>query len=122
MSYHEIRSNLQVLLPSEYHSDLLELSEATVLVEYKREHFMSQDESLRITLDYDIAFYDQYNREFISSEFGVSSGDLVVVEGKAPIGRESELSELLYPLCLRAQRNSKYVSGCQQLGLIRTQY
>ncbi len=41
--------------------------EPTVLVEYKREHFIAGD--LRLTIDYDLAFYDQTGKQFLSTRF-----------------------------------------------------
>jgi len=120
LSYSEILASLENTLPSDYLGDVLAFPDATVLVEYKREHFVSRDEPLRVTLDYDLVYYDQSAKEFMSASFGTPMDDLVVVEGKIPVGRESELVELLYPLSLRAQRCSKYVLGCGALGLMKT--
>jgi hypothetical protein len=88
------------------------------LVRYRREHFISRDRSLRATIDYDISYFDQTGKQFISNSFGLGHEGLVVLEGKTPIGREHELRSLVHPLGTRAVRCSKYVHGCQMLGLI----
>ena len=96
---------------------LLSYCEPTVLVEYRREHFISADRDLRLTIDYDLAFYDQTGKQFISTQFPCRKPDFMVLEGKTPVGRERELRDLLYPLALRASRCSKYVQGCMDLRL-----
>ena len=89
------------------------------IVQYKREDFSSDDGSLRVTLDYDLTFYDQMGREKISTDFACRLDDLAVIEGKVPVGRDADLRRLLYPFVPRANRCSKYVHGCRLLGHIR---
>ena len=64
----------------------------------RREHFASDDGCLRVTLDYDLTYYDQTGKERISTVFPRRQERLVVIEGKTPIGREVELRRLFYPL------------------------
>ena len=118
MPYKQIVDGLHVALPAQYVGDLLATSEPVAIVEYRREHFASRDNSLRVTLDYDLAFYDQTGKRFISTSFPHRLHRLVVVEGKTPVGHESELRELLFPWTPRIGRCSKYVHGCRLLGLI----
>ena len=117
LSYRQIQSNLEAVLPEHLLRDLLAYTEPVVIVEYKREHFAS-DDGLRITLDYDLTYYDQTGRQMISTCFPRRLDDLVVLEGKTPIGREGELRRWLHPFSPRVGRCSKYVHGCCQLGLI----
>ncbi len=118
LPYRTLLNGLAHTLPEQHRATLGAFSDPTVLVEYKREHFISPDEALRVTLDYDVVYYDQSGRHSLSTRFGAPMDHLVVIEGKAPVGRESELAALLYPLALRARRCSKYVHGCEALGLI----
>lgn len=111
-------SQLLDIVPDEFREELLRRSEPIVLVEYKRRHFVSRDRSLRVTLDYDLKFHDLCGRTAMHSAWPVGGEDLLVVEGKAPAGRQTELAPLLHPLSPRAARNSKYVLGCRALGLI----
>ncbi len=119
MTYRQIIDGLIETLPPQFVGIMLASSEPISLVEYQREHFATDDGCLRITLDYHIAFYDQTGQQYISTSFPQRLHNLVVIEGKAPVGRESELKELLYPFSLRVGRCSKYVHGCKLLGLIR---
>ncbi|NLS92169.1 MAG: polyphosphate polymerase domain-containing protein [Planctomycetaceae bacterium] len=118
MSYRQIMNGLIEALPKQHVGRVLAASEPVAIVEYKREHFASPDGSLRITLDYDLTFYDQTGKRYINKSFPHRLHDLVVVEGKTPVGRERELRAMLYPLALRVGRCSKYVHGCRLLNLI----
>ena len=118
MSYRQIMDSLIEALPAQHVEQVLRSSEPVAIVEYKREHFASFDGTLRITLDYDLAFYDQTGKANVNTSFPHRLPNLIVVEGKTPVGRERELKQLLYPLSLRAGRCSKYVHGCRLLGLI----
>ena len=89
-----------------------------MLVEYKRRHFMARDCDVRITLDYDLAFYSQLGKRFIRTSFRQPFPDFVVVEGKAAAGMERELRDVLYPFSARVTKCSKYVFGCRSLGLL----
>ena len=117
LSYTQIRSCLVGSVPAFLIRDVLKFNEPIVLVQYKREHFKT-DDGLRITLDYDLTFYDQTGRQKISALFPRRLSELVVLEGKTPVGREFELRRWLHPLSPRASRCSKYVHGCWQIGLL----
>ncbi len=83
-------------------------------MEYRREHFVSDDGSLRLTIDYDLCFYDQTGKQFVSTSFAHRARDFLVLEGKTPVGREHELKELLYRwhYVHRAVRNTFTVARC----------
>lgn len=118
LTYKQIVAGLERVIPAELLSDVFVHCEPTVLVQYQREHFASDDGALRVTLDYDITYYDQTAKNSISTSFPRRLERLVVIEGKTPIGREQELPQLFYPFRARATRCSKYVQGCRSLGLI----
>ena len=118
MTYQQIRRCLEEVIPEELQPDLLKFSEPIVIVQYNREHFVT-DDGLRLTLDYDLTYYDQTCRQTISTSFPRCIEGLIVLEGKTPVGREAELSRWLHPISPRAVRCSKYIHGCCQLGLIR---
>ena len=118
LTYSEIRRNLEAIAPEYLMRDVLMYPEPIVIVQYNREHFAS-DDGLRITLDYDLTYYDQTGRQMISASFPKPLEGLVVLEGKTPLGRETELRRWLHPFSPRATRCSKYVYGCSKIGLIR---
>jgi hypothetical protein len=118
LPYAQIRHNLEAAVPEHLQRELIRYSEPVVIVQYNREHFAT-DDGLRLTLDYDLTYYDQTGRQLISTAFPRRLEGLVVLEGKTPVGREGELRSWLYPFAPRVGRCSKYVQGCCQLGLIR---
>jgi SPX domain protein involved in polyphosphate accumulation len=119
LDYRTLVATLTDALPEGCRAMLARYCEPTVLVRYRREHFVSRDQALRATVDYDICYFDQTGKRRISTSFVRRNEGLVVLEGKTPPGRERELRRLLHPLGARVGRCSKYVDGCQMLGLIR---
>lgn len=118
LTYKQLGRSLMESVSPTFVPILLAYPDPVLLVEYKREHFSSADKRLRITLDYDLTFYDQTGKRSISTSFPHRMADFLVVEGKTPVGAERELREMLAPLPLKASRCSKYVHGLRNIGLI----
>jgi len=117
--YRRTVSDLAILLKDSLAYLLMRYCEPVIIVEYKREHFASPDGDLRLTLDYDLVFYDQLGKQKPSISFGIPIDQQVILESK---GREisgSKLRMLLHPLSPRVSRCSKYVNGCQRLGMVK---
>jgi hypothetical protein len=119
LPYAALLDRLAAVVPAVYLPTLLRYPEPTVLVEYRREHFVAPERPLRVTLDYGLVYYDQTGKQRISTAFGRRHEGLVVLEGKLPVGCERELRSFLQPFGARIARCSKYVHGCQRLGLLR---
>jgi hypothetical protein len=90
-----------------------------MIVEYKREHYVSLDKVFRFTIDYDLKFYDLFGRRRFAFNFPTCCHNFLILESKFPPGRDAELSHLLHPFAPRVGSSSKYVQGCRQLGLVR---
>lgn len=118
-NYRQIRRGLSKCLPPHFLDPFDRYPEPIVIVQYNRQHFLSPDERIRVTLDYGLTFYDQVGKSRFSTSFGKKMDGFVVLEGKAPIGSEWELRHLLHPLSRRASRCSKYVHGCGKIGILR---
>lgn len=119
LSLREIYTRLLQVAPEKNLREVLRYTEPVIVVQYKREHFVSPDAALRLTLDYDLQFYDHMTKKRFAMRFPKKMDGFCVVEGKTPIGREQELKALLHPLTQRADRCSKYVHGCRMLGIVR---
>lgn len=119
LSFKQITRELFDICPRELVPDVARYSDPIVIVQYRREHFVSADTELRLTLDYDLTFFDQRGRDRLTTRFGRRMEGLVVMEGKTPVGREAELRRLIHPFTPRAGRCSKYVHGCHALGHYR---
>ena len=118
LTYRQLIDELVDVLPPQHMAELLRRDDPVVLVEYRREHFASADGRLRVTLDYDLAFYDQTGKRSISTSFPFRMPEMFVVEVKGPEDCQQEMKELLYPFAPRMGPCSKYVHGCCQLGLV----
>jgi len=119
MPYRTLMARIAAAVPERYWPVLEQYSEPTLLVEYRREHFVAFEQPLRVTLDYGITYYDQTGKQRICTSFGRRHEGLVVLEGKLPAGHERQLRMFLHPFAARLGRCSKYVHGCRMCGLIR---
>lgn len=120
-SIRETAKALSRSLPPAPSEALIARPEAIVIVEYERSYFEAPlDElgTLRITLDSDLVFYSQVGRLRPSRQFPVSVRNVVILEAKGSVGNEDRIRELLHPLEPRVTRSSKYVLGCQAIGLL----
>ncbi len=114
----EIVAGLSRVLPAR-HGELLRARPDPVLItEYERSYFEAAGEPLRVTVDSNLVFYPQTGIGPPRRRFPVRVPELVILEGKAPVGGEHRLRELLLPLEPWVTRSSKYVMGCQYLGLL----
>lgn len=124
MRYKEIAEEFEKKLPFNFMPLLLKYPEPILIVEYKREHFISPfDKTIRVTLDYDITFYDQTYAVKPKFQFGSSMDNIAILECKIPAEfQQKKVQSLLYPLILRPSRSSKYVYGCHYLNLVNSVY
>lgn len=118
ISYHQLREGLAAALPESSLVYAQVYDQPVVLVQYQREHFSCRDLGLRMTLDYDLVFYDMNGQARPALGFGVSMPSLALIEAKSVPPAPRELSRLLSPLAQRVSRCSKYVHGCAQVGRV----
>lgn len=118
--YSTILTALAGALPPDAASLLAASGVPTLLVEYRREHFLSRVSDLRFTLDHDLRFVDQSARvrPQLGSVGAVALDDVAVLEAKLPGGAPSGRLELPIGMKLRATRFSKYAEGCRAVGLV----
>jgi hypothetical protein len=105
-------------LPPPQSEAFLARPEAIVIVEYQRSYFEDAGGALRITLDSNLVFFSQVGRLRPSRRFPVDARDVVILEAKTSVESEDRMRELLHPLAPRVTRSSKYVLGCQAIGLL----
>ncbi len=114
----EIVAALSRTLPAPQVELLRARDEPVLITEYERHYFEALGEPLRVTVDTNLVFYPQTNVGPLRRRFPVRVPELVILEGKAPIGSEHRIRDLLLPLEPWVTRSSKYVMGCQSLGLL----
>ena len=79
---------------------------------YERRYFLSADEKFRITLDYNMKFYNPNVDQYMITEAGIEH---LVLELKYPIEHDFEGRKLSQFFDERLSKNSKYVLGCDLL-------
>ena len=89
------------------HANLLNLQPA-LFNSYERRYFLSDCERYRITIDYNMAFYNPYFGNFKRSQENLSD---VVLELKYAISDDKESRQLTQNLQARLSKHSKYVRG-----------
>lgn len=118
LSYRDITRGVCDFLDGTDLLDAWRCTEPIVLVEYRREHFVSDDGLFRFTLDFDVRFFDQTGRRKIRNAFGERLEHFTVLEAKFPPGYDAWLRDLLHPFSPRVGSSSKYVQGCRCLGFV----
>ena len=117
-SYREIGQGLARTLANEQRVFVARYPDPVALVAYQREHFLARDLGARLTLDYDLRFYDQRGARHPVARAGHSLPEFVILEVKTASDRSAGLQRLLHPFRPRPSRCSKYVYACRELGLI----
>lgn len=117
LRHRDLIRHLSATLPGAFRERLRIQSTPVLLGEYRREYFEAIDRSLRLTLDSQMQWFSQLGRRMLSRRFGVSLPRLVILEIKTKPEVEVDVDALVHPLKLAPTRSSKYVVGCQQLGL-----
>jgi hypothetical protein len=109
---------LSKALPRVQKETFLSRPDPIVIVEYERSYFEAEGGAIRITLDRDLVFYSQVGRLRPTRHFPVRAPEAVIVEAKTSGESEEAVREILHPLAPRVTRSSKYVLGCQAVGLL----
>lgn len=98
-------------VPPDWQSLLNATSRPTLLNRYRREYYVTPDNAIRATLDFDQRAYDQRLALRPNLHASLTIDDFVVIEIKAGREHEERLQELAGHFPLRRSRNSKYVNG-----------
>jgi hypothetical protein len=94
-------------------------SRPTVLVAYRRRHFLEPLSGARLTVDYDIRGFEQSELAAPARRFGVSVPDRFILEVKVSSKSEANVPAWLGTLAGRATRSSKYLMCCARMGWCR---
>jgi hypothetical protein len=116
--YYDLLPALESQLSGALAHSLRSRRQATLLITYKRQHFVDRATGVRLTLDWDIAVCEQIGHFVPRMQFAVPIEGLAVIEVKADDPIEANVRELLYPLKPRLNRCSKYVIAAETVGLI----
>jgi hypothetical protein len=83
----------------------------TLIVSYTREYYESPDEQVRVTVDHDLAFYDQVTYSQPNFLCGTLADDQIVIEIKADPSLHKRVSQVISDFPFRPDHYSKYVQG-----------
>ncbi len=93
--------------PSELALKLSQLS-PSLYNSYERRYFLSDCDTFRITIDYNMTFYNPYFTNYESSKAQLSD---IILELKYKVPHDKESRKLTQQLTARLSKNSKYVRG-----------
>ena len=82
-----------------------------LLNHYQREYYITPDDAVRVTFDYDQRAYDQRLTPRPNLDAPLLLEDVVIIEVKADGAQEEQVREVIRHFPLPRSRNSKYVNG-----------
>lgn len=107
----KIIATLRAQLPAEGVMLLERASQPVLANHYQREYYVTPDELVRVTLDYEQRAYDQRLTARPNLSVSLPLEDVVVIEVKAGRAHAEPARELVRHFPLTRSRNSKYVTG-----------
>ena len=113
LSFDEILRTTTLGLPDPERTRFDGMVEAVLLNHYRRRYFVSFDGRVRVTVDRDLAFYDQRSRRGPDTRFRANSPDIIVLECKYASDDDAHTRQAISDLPARLTRCSKYALGVQ---------
>ena len=116
MNWQEILAILQANTCDSVGMQLAHSSWPTLINSYERQYYLSWDRSIRVTVDYHQAFFDQRlsGTPNLTRPLPYPGRDSIVLEIKAPETSHDQLAEIVQHFPVRVTKNSKYVNGMLQ--------
>lgn len=90
---------------------MLACAQPAMINQYRRDYYISADNQIRLTLDYDLKTYQQQNRFKPNLAFANPYMDVVVIEFKCALTHADQMADVLAQFPLRVEAYSKYVNG-----------
>jgi SPX domain protein involved in polyphosphate accumulation len=95
--------------------EMLQVSHPLILNSYQREYYVSADESIRLTLDYDLYAFSQWLSPRPNCRFRLPQVDDMVIEFKCNTKDSNLLSDVISQFPIRSTRHSKFISAIDAL-------
>ncbi|MAT44250.1 MAG: hypothetical protein CL609_18115 [Anaerolineaceae bacterium] len=92
---------------------LLDCARPVMINRYRRDYYVTADNQIRLTLDYDLKSYKQQNHLKPNLTFLNPYLDIVVIEFKCAITHADQMADVLARFPLRVGAYSKYVNGME---------
>ena len=90
---------------------LLAVARPLVINTYRREYYVSSDEHIRLTLDFDLTNYDQWLCARPNLDFKTPHRDGLVMELKCDLPHARQLADVIAAFPQRANAYSKFVTA-----------
>ena len=107
--WHQVCDTIKNQLPPEQRLLANKTGQPIILTRYHREYFVSNDNSIRITLDTDHTAYDQRQASMPNLLKASNTPSPLIVEVKFGYGLEQSGQEVVKDIPLRISRHSKYM-------------
>lgn len=109
--YREIWQMITSQLGAEWRAHVFAPIYPTLINRYWREYYVSPDEAIRVTLDYDLQAYEQrmFGRPNLARRMPLQ--DVTIIEVKAALQHEERVQQVMGQFPIQRGRSSKYVSG-----------
>ncbi len=92
-------------------ADFLHIARPVLINHYERDYYATFDGSVRLTLDYNLTFYDQAISHAPNLSRQAPKADLMLIEVKSPVADAKQLNKILSEFPQRTQAYSKYLTG-----------
>ena len=109
----EIQNALQQIMKDRNNLILatkLKSTQPAIFNSYERRYFLSSCKNYRITIDYNMCFYNPNTYNFTSSKI---TSDDIVLEFKYALPQDTQSREVSQHFSARLSKNSKYVTGVE---------
>ncbi|MCP4594238.1 MAG: polyphosphate polymerase domain-containing protein [bacterium] len=106
-----VLGQLRRQLPGGWRVRLDERCCPTVLICYRRMYYSSADRTVRVTVDRDLAVFDQFRSTIPNLHRATPVADRIIIEVKAGAAHYGHLAEVASSFPARIERSSKYVSA-----------
>jgi hypothetical protein len=106
----EIHKILQQHTEGTFH-ELVSISRPVIINSYQRDYYIACDGLTRLTLDYEIAAYDQQLTQAPNLMFRIPLLNLVILEIKCETRFDVDLASIIAEFPLRTEKHSKYITG-----------
>jgi SPX domain protein involved in polyphosphate accumulation len=96
---------------SAYFKEMLRVSRPFVINSYQRDYYVSADEQIRLTLDYNQKAYDQWMTARPNITFSLPIENTMIIEFKCKIDQAKYLADVIAEFPLRIHQHSKFISA-----------
>jgi len=110
-NWKDVLSLAKTAVPPSFLPILKQHSQPTIINSYQREYYVTPDQQIRLTLDFDQRVFDQRLSMMPNWKRPLPIEKELVIELKAPQNQTDRITDIMGHFPLLRSRNSKYVKG-----------